>query len=79
MSSWLRGPFVGMTMVTSRKLKRAVIVAMVSMGVVKVAIHKIVHVIAVRDGLMSASRPVHVTGLVAAAAMTRRTAVGIVG
>jgi hypothetical protein len=56
-----------------------VIVAMVAVRMVKVAIDEIVDVVAVRDGLMSASRPVHMPRLVSCATVIGRAAIRVLG
>ena len=52
---------------------------MVAVRMVKVAIDEIVDMVAVRDRLMSASRPVHVTRLVSGATVIRRAAIRVLG
>lgn len=52
---------------------------MIAVRMVQMAIDQIVDVVAVRDGLMAATRTVPVRRLMAAAAMLRRAAVGIGG
>ena len=61
----------------SDDLKRAMVIAMVTVRMMKVAVDKIIDVIAMRHRLMSAPRAVHVPRLVAAAAMIRRASIGI--
>jgi hypothetical protein len=56
-----------------------VIVAMVAVRMVKVAIDEIVDMVAVRDRLMSASWPVHVTRLVPGTTVIRRAAIRVLG
>jgi hypothetical protein len=48
---------------------------MITVRMVKVAIDEIVDMVAVRDRLMSASRPVHMTRLVSGATVIRRAAI----
>jgi hypothetical protein len=55
------------------------VVAMVAVRVMQVAAHLIVYVVAVRDRLMTAARPVGMTRLMTAAAMIRRAAVWVFG
>ena len=55
------------------------IVAMVAVRMVKVAIDEIVDMVAVRDGLMSASRPVHMARLVSGTTVIRRAAIRVFG
>lgn len=50
---------------------------MISMGMVQVATHEVVHVIAVRDCGMPTARTVNVAGLMTATVMVWRTAVRI--
>ncbi len=54
-------------------------VAVVAMRMVQMAIHEVIHMFAVRDGLMPAPRPVDVRGIVATAPMARGAGVGEVG
>lgn len=58
--------------------ERPVVVAMIAMRMVEMPIDKVVHVIAVRHDLMSASRPMHVSRLMTPAAMRRRALIGVV-
>ena len=58
-------------------LKRTMIIAMITMRMMKVAIDKIIDVIAMRHRFMSAARAMHVTRLVAAAAVVQRASIGI--
>ena len=53
--------------VSSTRLQRAVIVAVVAVWVVKVTIHEIIGMIAVRDGLVAAVGTMPVSGLVSPA------------
>jgi hypothetical protein len=53
------------------------VIAVGSVGVVEMAVDQIVHVPAMRHGLVSAVRPVLVTGLMPPAIVGRRTGVGI--
>ena len=53
------------------------VVAVVAVGVVQVAVHQVIHVVAVRDGFVAAAWPVHVAGVVAAAAVLGRAGVGV--
>lgn len=52
---------------------------MFAVRMVKVAIDEIVDVVAMRDGLMPASRPVHMTWLVPGATVVRRATIRILG
>jgi hypothetical protein len=56
----------------SRSLKRAVIVAVPGVRMVQVPADEVVDVIAVRDGVVPAARPVHVTRNVGAAGVRGR-------
>ncbi len=53
------------------------IVAMITMGVVEVAIHQVVDVIAVRHHLMAAARAMYMIWRVPRAVMIRRATIGI--
>ena len=57
----------------SDQLQRAVIVAVITMRMMEMSIDKIVDVIAVRNGLVTAVGPVNVSRFMAAAAMVRCT------
>ena len=50
---------------------------MVAMRVMQVAIHQIVHMVAVRHCFVSAARSMHVASIVTSATMLRRASVGI--
>jgi hypothetical protein len=52
---------------------------MITVRMVKVAIDEIVDMVAVRDRLVSASRPVHVTRLVSGATVIRCAAIRVLG
>jgi hypothetical protein len=54
-----------------------VVVAVIAVRVMQVPIHKVVDMVAMRDGLMPAPGPVHVTGLMPCAAVLGRAPVGI--
>jgi hypothetical protein len=56
-----------------------VIVAMITVRMVKVAIDEIVDMVAMRDGLMPATRSVHMTWLVSGATVVRRATIRILG
>jgi hypothetical protein len=62
---------------TSSELDGTVIVAVVPVRMVKVAVHQIIDVVSVRDGLVTAAGPMHVTGSMSRAAMVWRAAVGV--
>lgn len=49
----------------------AVVVAMAAVGVVKVPVDQVVHMVAVRNGFVAAIRAVNVRGFVPAAEMAR--------
>lgn len=53
------------------------VIAMVSMGVVEMAIHEIVDMIAVRYGFVTAARPMHMPRLMARTSVIRRASVRI--
>lgn len=53
------------------------VVAMPVVGMVQVAIHQIVHMIAVRHGIVTASRAMDVRCIVPGACMTSRTRIGV--
>lgn len=55
------------------------VVAVAAVGMVQVAAHEVVHVVAVRHGLVAAAGPVDVALIVAAAGVGRRAGVGIRG
>jgi hypothetical protein len=57
----------------------AVIVAVVAVGMVKVSIHQIVNVVAMRHGFVSAIRSMNVVFAVAAAVVSWSTDIGILG
>ena len=61
----------------SRQFNGAVVVAVAIVGVVQVAIDQIVHVVAVRDGLVSTAGSVAMARIVAAAMMFRRARVRV--
>ena len=53
------------------------VVAVVAVRVVQVPVHEVVHVVAVRHGLVPATRSVNVTRIMTAALVCRRALVGI--
>lgn len=57
--------------------EESVIVAVVAVGVVQVAIHKVVNVVAMGDSLMAAAGAMDVAGSMSRAAVVRRALVGI--
>jgi len=61
----------------SAKLYRAVVVAMITMGMMKVAIDQVIDVVAVRYGLVPASRTVNVARIMAAAIVVGRTLIRV--
>jgi hypothetical protein len=54
-----------------------VVVAVAAMCMVEMVAHEVIDVIAVRHGLVSTSRPVHVIGIVTAARMPRLASRGV--
>jgi len=61
----------------SAKLYRAVVVAMITMGMMKVAIDQVIDVVAVRYGLVPASRTMNVARIMAAAIVVGRTLIRV--
>jgi hypothetical protein len=55
------------------------IIAMITMGMMQVTVDEIINMVPVRDGLVAASRPMDVGGIMAAAAMLRRARVRVGG
>jgi len=53
------------------------IITVIAMRMVKVAVDEIVDVVTVWNGLVTATRSMNVTGIMSAAAMRRRAAIGI--
>jgi hypothetical protein len=58
-------------------IQGAVVVAVVTMGVMQMTIDQIVRVVAVRDSLVATARPMTVRSVVSTATMIGRTTVGI--
>jgi hypothetical protein len=53
------------------------VITMITVGMVQMAAHQVVDVVAVWNGFMTAARPMHVTRIVPAAPVFRRAAIGI--
>ncbi|SAL54611.1 hypothetical protein AWB64_06017 [Caballeronia sordidicola] len=63
----------------SNRFYRPVVVAVIAVRMMQVTVDKIVHMIAVRHGVVSATRAMHVPGLMATALVIGRAAIEIGG
>lgn len=74
---WRQGRTLSASIVAGNDLKRAVIVAMMTMRMMQTTIDKIINVIAMRHSLVATAWPVNMRGVVTLMAIFRRAAVRV--